>query len=80
MRKLLLIINPVAGRNQAQADLFKMVVRPWLSSSREAWIRCSVTVSRAEVASSRIRILGFFKNTLAMDNLCMFSRESVSPL
>ena len=25
MRKLLLIINPVAGRNQAQADLFKMV-------------------------------------------------------
>lgn len=25
MKKLLLIINPVAGRNQAQADLFKMV-------------------------------------------------------
>ena len=25
MRKLLLIINPVAGRNQAQTDLFKMV-------------------------------------------------------
>ena len=56
-----------------------MVVRPWLSSSRLSCILCSVTVSRAEVASSRMSILGFFKNTLAMDILCFWPPESMTP-
>ena len=40
-----------------------MQVLPWLRRSRLCWIFCSVTLARAEVASSRIRIFGFFRKT-----------------
>ena len=40
------------------------------SSSRLLWIHRSLSLSRALVASSRIRIGGFFRNTRAMEILC----------
>ncbi len=36
------------------------VVRPTESSFNACWIACSVSVSKADVASSKINILGFF--------------------
>ena len=40
----------------------------------------SVLVSRAEVASSKINILGFFKSALAIATLCFSPPESFKPL
>ena len=56
-----------------------MVVRPFASSSREDCMRCSVTVSSAEVASSSISICGFFRKTRAMDMRCFCPPDSITP-
>mmetsp|Transcript_25244 Transcript_25244/g.73751 ORF Transcript_25244/g.73751 Transcript_25244/m.73751 type:complete len:94 (+) Transcript_25244:128-409(+) len=46
------------------------VVRPLLASSMACWMAFSVCVSRAEVASSRIRTRGFRSRARAMPSLC----------
>ena len=48
------------------------VVRPTLSLSKDSWISASVTLSKDDVASSRIRIGGFLRNTLAMEIRCFW--------
>ena len=55
------------------------VVRPLASSSKECWISASVTESRAEVASSRIRMGGFFRKIRAMDTRCFWPPERRVP-
>jgi len=47
-----------------------ITVLPSLRVSRERWIAASVSLSTAEVASSKINISGFFKMALAIDILC----------
>jgi hypothetical protein len=51
-------------------------VLPLESISREACIFNSVSLSREEVASSRIRIGGFLRKTLAMEILCFCPPEA----
>ena len=46
------------------------VVRPFASVSMDFCMANSFSLSRAEVASSRIKIGGFFKKTLAMAMRC----------
>ena len=48
-------------------------------SSSERWMAASVTLSRAEVASSSTRIGGFFRNTRAMAMRCFCPPESITP-
>ena len=55
------------------------VVRPCASSASDCWIARSVSVSSAEVASSRIRIGGFFRNMRAMARRCFCPPESLTP-
>ncbi len=55
------------------------VVRPFASSSKADWIRASVTESRAEVASSKIRMGGFFRKMRAMDTRCFCPPDSITP-
>ena len=55
------------------------VVRPFASSSKADWMRASVTESRAEVASSRIRTGGFFRKMRAMATRCFWPPESMAP-
>ena len=43
---------------------------PFASSFNDLWINISVVLSKAEVASSKMRIGGFFKNNLAIESLC----------
>ncbi len=56
-----------------------MVVLPLDRFSKDFCIRYSVVLSRAEVASSNMSIGGFFKKTLAMDNLCFWPPDSFTP-
>ena len=56
-----------------------IVVRFFASSSRLFWIQRSLSLSRALVASSRIRIGGFFKKTLAIEIRCFWPPESLVP-
>ena len=69
----------VALRTVDRRCAMMMLVRPLESSSRLAWIRYSVTESSALVASSRIRIGGFLRNTRAMDRRCFCPPESITP-
>ena len=46
------------------------VVRPWDSSPSDSWIRCSVALSRAEVASSR---------TVSYTHLDVYKRQVFVP-
>lgn len=57
-----------------------IVVLPLDNFSKDFCIKYSVALSRAEVASSSISIGGFFKNTLAMDNLCFCPPDNFIPL
>jgi len=43
------------------------------------WTALSFTLSKADVASSKRRILGFFKNALARAILCFYPPESWLP-
>ena len=52
------------------------VVRPAARLSKARWILDYVTESRAEVASSRIRMGGFFKKIRAMAIRCFWPPES----
>ena len=56
-----------------------MVVLPLQSSSSECWIRISVVLSRALVASSRMRIGGFFRKTRAIERRCFYPPERRTP-
>ena len=53
------------------------VVRPLLRRSKASCIRISVTLSRADVASSRIRIRGFFRKTRAIAILCRYPQQNL---
>mmetsp|Transcript_13373 Transcript_13373/g.23681 ORF Transcript_13373/g.23681 Transcript_13373/m.23681 type:complete len:114 (+) Transcript_13373:3432-3773(+) len=48
------------------------VVRPMTIRSKAAWTRRSLAVSKAEVASSNNKILGFFKMALAIAMRCFW--------
>ena len=56
------------------------LVRPSISFISAAWISISVPVSTDEVASSRIRIEGLARITLAMDSSWRWPWEKFSPL
>jgi hypothetical protein len=43
-------------------------------------VEFSVLLSKADVASSKINIFGFFKNSLAIDNLCFSPQLNFKPL
>jgi len=51
-----------------------------ISSSMACWTRCSLSASRAEVASSRSKSFGFLMRALAMATLCFCPPESLTPL
>ncbi len=56
-----------------------MVVRPRMSFSRASCTRRSLSVSRAEVASSRIRIAGSFEDGAGnADALALASRKTAA--
>ena len=55
------------------------VVRPRAMRSSSAWIDFSVSESSAEVASSKIRIGGFFSSVRAMATRCFSPPDSFSP-
>ena len=55
------------------------VVRPRARLSKARWILASVTESSAEVASSKIRMGGFFRNSRAMAMRCFWPPESSAP-
>ncbi len=55
------------------------VVRFFETTSSAAWISCSVVVSSAEVASSRIRIGGAFRIVRAIATRCFSPPESFRP-
>ena len=57
-----------------------IVVRVLESSSKDSWISCSVILSKADVASSSIKIGGFFKKILPIAILCFWPPESFTPL
>ena len=54
-----------------------IVVRPSISRSSAAWIRRSLTVSSADVASSRIRMRGSLSRTRAIAMRCFSPPESL---
>jgi hypothetical protein len=53
-----------------------IVVRPCITRSSAACTRRSLTVSSADVASSRIRIRGFFSRTRAIAMRCFSPPDS----
>jgi len=53
-----------------------MVVLLIASLSRVSWISLSFLLSRAEVASSSSRMVGFWRMDLAMDILCFWPPDS----
>jgi hypothetical protein len=55
------------------------VVRPRATCSSCAWIAFSVLESSADVASSKIRIGGFFSRARAMATRCFSPPESLRP-
>ncbi len=55
------------------------VVRPSESLDRDLATANSLSLSSAEVASSRMMMGGFFKNTLAMLMRCFCPPESFTP-
>ena len=55
------------------------VVRPTESVSSDFCTSRSLSLSSALVASSKIRIGGFFRNTRAMDTRCFCPPESFTP-
>ena len=58
-----------------------IVVRPSMRRSKAAWMSRSVTVSSAEVASSRMRMRGSLSSTRAMrDALLLAARQLVAAL
>jgi hypothetical protein len=57
-----------------------IVVLQFISLFNAFWISFSVLLSRAEVASSSTRILGFFKNNLAIEILCFSHQLNFSHL
>ena len=57
-----------------------IVVRFLARASKLCCICRSLSLSRALVASSKIRIGGFFKNTLAILILCFWPPDNLVPL
>lgn len=57
-----------------------IVVRFLVSNRRLSWINCSVTESKALVASSKITIGAFFNIALAIAILCLCQPDSLTPL
>mmetsp|Transcript_55765 Transcript_55765/g.109164 ORF Transcript_55765/g.109164 Transcript_55765/m.109164 type:complete len:243 (+) Transcript_55765:191-919(+) len=55
------------------------VVRPFINLSRASCTSLSLCVSRAAVASSRTKILGFRRIALAMAILCLWPPDSCAP-
>ena len=55
------------------------VVRPLLSFSSDSYTSRSLSLSRALVASSKIRMGGFFRNTRAMEMRCFCPPDSFTP-
>ena len=55
------------------------VVRPFANSFKDFATAYSLSLSSAEVASSKINIGGFFKKTLAMLMRCFCPPESLTP-
>ena len=55
------------------------VVRPASSEAIDAWMSCSLSVSRLLVASSRIRICGDARIARAMASRCCWPPESFTP-
>ena len=55
------------------------VVRPSDSSSSDAWMARSLSLSSALVASSRMRMRGLRKNTRAMAIRCFCPPDSRAP-
>mmetsp|Transcript_81846 Transcript_81846/g.144458 ORF Transcript_81846/g.144458 Transcript_81846/m.144458 type:complete len:143 (-) Transcript_81846:135-563(-) len=57
----------------------RVVVSFWRTEYKACMILASVVESKAEVASSHMRIRGFFNNTRAKATLCFSPPESFSP-
>ena len=55
------------------------VVRPWRSVARPSWIIASLSLSRLEVASSRIRIDGSARIARAIATRWRWPPESFTP-
>ena len=55
------------------------VVLSFVKKFKASWIFFSVSESKDEVASSKRIILLFFRNALAIDNLCFSPPESLIP-
>src|SRR6266571_2231629 len=55
------------------------LVRPRNSGAIAAWMSCSETVSRCEVASSRMKICGSLRTTRAIATRCFSPPESRCP-
>ena len=55
------------------------VVRPRESSSSDSWTACSLSLSSALVASSKIRIGGFLRKTRAIAMRCFWPPERWLP-
>ena len=68
-----LVRRRIVDRRWAMA----IVVRPSISAFEAAWISRSQTVSRADVASSRIRIRGSFSRTRAIAMRCFSPPDSL---
>mmetsp|Transcript_32872 Transcript_32872/g.79998 ORF Transcript_32872/g.79998 Transcript_32872/m.79998 type:complete len:93 (-) Transcript_32872:456-734(-) len=56
-----------------------IIVRPCIIISRASWTNCSFFASRADVASSRMRILGFRIAARAIATRCFCPPESCFP-
>lgn len=56
-----------------------IVVLPFIKTSSAFWTKASDTESRDDVASSRIKIGGFFSIALAMAILCLCPPDNLSP-
>ena len=57
-----------------------ILVLPFCNSSILFWTAISLSLSKALVASSNNKITGFFKNALAIANLCFSPPETGSSL
>mmetsp|Transcript_10625 Transcript_10625/g.18030 ORF Transcript_10625/g.18030 Transcript_10625/m.18030 type:complete len:83 (+) Transcript_10625:151-399(+) len=73
--KMVSALRTVARRWAMQRE-----VRLCMRRSRASWTSCSLSVSRALVASSRRRILGLAKMARAMATRCFCPPESWTPL
>mmetsp|Transcript_24308 Transcript_24308/g.52410 ORF Transcript_24308/g.52410 Transcript_24308/m.52410 type:complete len:85 (-) Transcript_24308:570-824(-) len=56
-----------------------ITVRPMTALSIACWTKCSDSASRALVASSSNKILGFIKRALAIATRCFCPPDSLTP-